>query len=167
MVMLDQIIRTLSLTFLDADEPNVSVFSRREVPQIHPEHKQAQKTLWHGPSHSADDNLQEDPIRATESHKTHHSQRESNPLTQIERCSCVAMSLGQRWAAAFEHTPLWLSTPAWDENWTEAEIRKESCRRLCWSSVILAAGHSSYTTAYKTNGLDLFITEPANVSRVD
>lgn len=59
---------------------------------------------------------------------------------------------------------MWGPTPAWDETWSEAEIRKESCRRLCWSSMILAAGHMSYTIAHRSQGLDLFISNPANVS---
>jgi len=121
------------------------------VPQIHPDQTRAKKTSSNsapGPEH----------------HRPHQSHHEPSPepVTQTESCNCVSLSLGHQWTSAFEHTPLWLSTPAWDEKWSEGEIRKESCRRLCWSSVILAAGHSSYTTAYKANGLDLFITDPAN-----
>jgi hypothetical protein len=170
MVILDQILRTLRLTSLDSDDPNASVFSGREVPRMRPEQKPAQKTSWNVTSRPNDDSPQatlSDPATVPEYIIHQHSHKPSpEPVVRTANCNCAAMSLGQQWAAAFEHTPLWLSTPAWDENWSEGEIAKESCRRLCWSSVILAAGHSSYTTAYKANSLDLFITDPANVSRV-
>jgi hypothetical protein len=169
MVILDQIIRTLSLTFLDADDPNVSVFSRREVPRIPPEQKPVQQTSWNAPSRFIDDPIAfRDPVIAPGSEGSHLRRKSSpKPIILIENCKCAILSLGHRWASALEHTPEWLSTPAWDENWSDGEIKKESCRRLCWSTVSLAAGHSSYTTAYKANGLDLFITEPANVRLVD
>jgi hypothetical protein len=170
MVILDQIIRTLSLTFLDADDPSVSVFSRREVPLIRPSQKPVHRTPWNTSFQSTDGSSVSlsDPAVTLESNGTHqHHESSPESIIRTERCNCAAMSLGHRWASAFEHTPEWLSTPAWDENGSEGEIRKESCRRLCWSTVALAAGHSSYTTAYKGNGLDLFITEPANVRHVD
>jgi len=63
---------------------------------------------------------------------------------------------------AFEHTPLWTQTPAWNASWSEAEIRKESCRRLCWSAMTLAAGHSAYSSASRTHGVNLFISDPSN-----
>jgi len=165
MVMLDQIIHTLSLTSIDSDDPSASVFSRREVPRIRPEQKPVHKTSWNTSTGDASQAPLSDPVVSSESHGIHQHLRESSPETVkgTESCNCAALSLGRQWASAFEHTPLWLSTPSWDENWSEGEIRKESCRRLCWSSVVLAAGHSSYTTAYKANGLDLFITDPANV----
>jgi hypothetical protein len=45
---------------------------------------------------------------------------------------------------------------------------KESCRRLAWSSMILAAGHTSYAVAQNYNVrnypvMDLSIADPANV----
>jgi hypothetical protein len=171
MVMLDQIIRTLSFTLLDADDPSASTFCRREVPQVRPERKAGQQTSWHVSPRSTGDSQAplSDPSILPESLSTHqHYHHGSSPPTiRSEKCNCAALSLGQQWASAFEHTPLWLSTPAWDENWSDGEIKKESCRRLCWSAVTLAAGHSSYTTANNAHGLDLFITEPANVSHAD
>lgn len=141
MAILDQIIRTLSLTFLDADDPNASTFVRQEVPRVRA-----------APNHPKPDH-----------DSSPGSPFESISSSQTETCDCVSLSLGYQWSGAHEHTPLWLSTPAWDASWSDGEIRKESCRRLCWSTVILAAGHSSYTTASKAGGLDLFVTEPANV----
>ncbi|KNZ81288.1 Quinic acid utilization activator, partial [Termitomyces sp. J132] len=106
LVMLDSIIRSLSLTFVDADNPKTTKFS--------------------------------------------------------PGCSCRSLTLITYQQESSEQTPLWTLTPAWNDRWNDAEIKKESCRRLCWSSMILAAGHVSYTTAHRSGILKLFISDPAN-----
>lgn len=73
------------------------------------------------------------------------------------------MTLQGHWPSVKKHAPMWGSTAAWNEEWSEVEIRKESCRRLCWSSMIMAAGHVSYTIAHRSQRLELFIGDPANV----
>ncbi|KZP29115.1 hypothetical protein FIBSPDRAFT_908426 [Athelia psychrophila] len=134
--VLDRIIRTLSLTTIDASDPNASTFALREVPRV--------ITIRHPHmSDSAD------------------LERETSPVTH-EGCDCASLTLGRHWAGACEHTPLWMSTPAWDDNWSEGEFKKETCRRLCWSTVSFVTAISSYTTARQAAGLDLYITEPAN-----
>ncbi|KZP06293.1 hypothetical protein FIBSPDRAFT_842281 [Athelia psychrophila] len=134
--VLDRIIRTLSLTTIDASDPNASTFALREVPRV--------ITIRHPHmSDSAD------------------LERETSPVTH-EACDCASLTLGRHWAGAREHTPLWMSTPAWDDNWSEGEFKKETCRRLCWSTVSFVTAISSYTTARQAAGLDLYITEPAN-----
>uniref|UniRef100_A0A8H7XLV5 Zn(2)-C6 fungal-type domain-containing protein n=1 Tax=Psilocybe cubensis TaxID=181762 RepID=A0A8H7XLV5_PSICU len=139
MVMLDSIIRSLSLTSMDAGDPNTSMFSPGTVPAVLGSPKS--QIAW----------LPEQfPVA-------------SHPGVCDEiGCSCQSFTLEEHWPSAAEHAPLWSATPAWDDTWTEAEIRKESCRRLCWSSMMLAAGHISYTTSHRSQGLDLFISDPAN-----
>ncbi|KAF7985587.1 hypothetical protein HWV62_3877 [Athelia sp. TMB] len=139
------IIRTLSLTTIDADDPNASTFPPRDVPRVINIRQQSP----HVPDESEFD-------RETSPGST------GSQVFTHEGCDCASLSLGHQWPGAFEHTPLWLSTPAWNENWTEGEFKKETCRRLCWSTVILAAGISSYTTAEQADGLELFVTEPSN-----
>ena len=64
-----------------------------------------------------------------------------------------------------EFAPLWDMTPTWQSEWTESDIRKEECRRLVWSSVMLTAGHSSYTAASPDmETQQLFLMDPRNVS---
>jgi hypothetical protein len=139
MVMLDSIIRSLSLTLVDADDPNATMFSPGTVPVV----TSPNRTVW----------FPDEPISR------------DSPERNESGCSCHQITLGEQWPSTAEHAPLWGSTPAWDDSWTEGEIRKESCRRLCWSSMILAAGYISYTTAHRSQGLDLFISDPANVSQ--
>lgn len=147
--MLDMIIHGLGLTFLDVDNPHSAKFSPRSVPTITPH-------TWNPPRQAV---YPTDRLLATPS------------VTQsqypLKGCSCSSMTLGQRWPAAYEHTPLWVTTPAWDDNWSEAEVRKEGCRRLCWSALALIAGHTSYATAEKRIPPELFLREPANVSLSD
>jgi hypothetical protein len=150
MVMLDSIIRVLSLTSLDAADPAVTTYA-------------TPAPLPPGPG---------GPVVQAELQRAHYGAHEahvSNPGSvtrahRLEGCSCQSFSLGVRSPLAREQTPLWLSAPAWSDDWSEGEVRKESCRRLCWSALSLAAGHTSYASAITGNGLDLAITNPANVS---
>lgn len=80
-------------------------------------------------------------------------------------CSCMTFTLGHTWPMVREFAPLWDMTPTWQSEWTESEIRKEECRRLVWSSVVLTAGHSSYTAASSAMEVQqLFLMDPRNVS---
>ncbi|OBZ70654.1 hypothetical protein A0H81_09165 [Grifola frondosa] len=53
--------------------------------------------------------------------------------------------------------------PAWTDV-SEGEIRKEECRRLAWSSLMVAASHTSYNTSDSAFSpqMDLFIMDSAN-----
>lgn len=81
-------------------------------------------------------------------------------------CACMKLSLVNNWPLANEHTPMWLCTPAWHPDWTEAEIRREECRRLCWNTLSLTAGYTSYRAALGVSQHELFVIQPANVSGV-
>ncbi|KAJ7442636.1 hypothetical protein FB451DRAFT_1057345 [Mycena latifolia] len=149
MVRLDSIIRALSLTMVDVNDPYTSTFLPGKVPAVasSPQTVLANLGAMHN-GHSSG----------------HHSypHPSSIPVSTDRGCSCQSLTLGEQWSPSFEHTPLWTQTPAWDVSWSEAEIRKESCRRLCWSSMILAAGHSSYSAASRSHTVDLFISDPSN-----
>ncbi|KAJ3928382.1 MAG: hypothetical protein NXY57DRAFT_1021362 [Lentinula lateritia] len=133
-VMLDSIIRCLALTVLDAYDPNTSVFAAGQVPSIN--------------VRSSDGNV----------YIPHH---ERNASTS-SGCSCLSRTLGKYWSKCVEHAPLWATTPAWDPTWSEAEIRKEASRRLCWAAISLAAGHVSYASANDSHIPDLHIADPSN-----
>lgn len=80
-----------------------------------------------------------------------------------EGCSCHSLTLGQVSRSSHEHTPLWVATAAWNPDWTLAEIRKEESRRLCWSALSLAAGHTSHAAAFSAPPLDYYCIQPGNV----
>ncbi|RDX53272.1 hypothetical protein OH76DRAFT_1343377 [Lentinus brumalis] len=78
-------------------------------------------------------------------------------------CNCRIFTLGHTWPMVQEFAPLWDMTPTWQSEWTESDIRKEECRRLVWSSVMLSAGHSSYTAAsLDIQTQQLFLMDPIN-----
>lgn len=157
MVMLDSIIRSLSLTLVDAGDPSASMFYPGTVPVVSlPKPRATWFPEQHPPTISPDVQFGANSHLAalpTQSHRVADN-----------GCNCLRFTLGKHCPSSSDYAPMWGLTPAWDEDWSEGDIRKESCRRLCWSSMILAAGHISYTTAQRSQGLDLFIADPANVS---
>lgn len=154
MIVLDSIIRTLSLTMVDADDPKTSIFSPGTVPAV-PESPRSDS--WDS------DNTLVEFESGMRSNLLPGRQSQSPVGHPIKAgCSCHLMTLKGSWLQSNELVPLWGSTPAWSSS-TEGEIRKESCRRLCWSSMMLAAGHASYTTAHRSTALNLFISDPAHV----
>ncbi|KAJ7367084.1 hypothetical protein DFH08DRAFT_679593 [Mycena albidolilacea] len=139
MVTLDSIIRSLDLTLVDLNEPSTSTFSPGKVPAV-----ADVPHMRYGPQH----------------HNYPYSS--TLPVSADRGCSCGSLTLKEQWPEALEHTPLWAQTPAWNPSWSDAEIRKESIRRLCWSAIVLAAGHSSYSSATHSHTTNLFIGDPSN-----
>ncbi len=88
------------------------------------------------------------------------------PVSAIpSSCHCIMFTLGHSWGMVQEFAPLWDMTPTWQSEWTESDIRREECRRLVWSSVMLSAGHSAYTAARSEDSdvQQLFLMDPRNV----
>ncbi len=54
----------------------------------------------------------------------------------------------------------------WNREWTEGEIKKEECRRVYWSALMLVSGQTSFADAVNLKLQDLFIVEPSNVGAV-
>lgn len=149
LTLLDSLIRSLSLTLLDADDADTSLFSPHSVPTV------PQKPAWEYSAYQAGSNhpgITDDSTRYV-----------STIPTMSIGCGCKALTLASNWALTNEHVPIWSPTPAWNATWTVGDIRKESCRRLCWSSMSLAAGHVSYMSANRVKPPELFISNPANV----
>ncbi|KII90502.1 hypothetical protein PLICRDRAFT_39063 [Plicaturopsis crispa FD-325 SS-3] len=140
MKMMDNIIRTLSLTFMDADDPRVTVFARGAVPAL-------------GDMSAAEPRANRLAIPTTQ-HNSHS--RETIP------CACDGMTLDKVWPGVTEHAPQWTMAHAWNTEASEVDIRKESSRRLCWSAMMITAGLSTYTATCKNGHIDLFINDPAN-----
>jgi len=84
-------------------------------------------------------------------------------VSRQKGCSCRVLTLGQVSRSSHEHTPLWTATAAWNPDWTIPEIRKEESRRLCWSALQLAAGHTSHAAAFSAPPLDYYCIQPSNV----
>jgi hypothetical protein len=92
----------------------------------------------------------------------------SSPLRPVRMptpggCKCASLTLGAHWPGAQEHCPMWANTPAWNSRWSEAEFRREECRRTCWTVASLTASHASFEHASHFRHLNYFMADPANV----
>ncbi|EIW63043.1 uncharacterized protein TRAVEDRAFT_69195 [Trametes versicolor FP-101664 SS1] len=66
---------------------------------------------------------------------------------QTERgCDCARLSLKANWPSVKEFAPTWSTTIMWPANLSEAEFRREECRRLVWSSVAMVANMNAYAS---------------------
>lgn len=144
---LDSIIRSLKLTYLDADDPAASNFDPHNVPLIesHPQ------TNWQFYYQNA-------AAVSTSSHPAHSGRKPG------EGCSCRSLTLGATWPKAQEFAPLWVATPGWNPDWTDGQIRQESIRRVCWTTMVLAANNLNYWSSIDSvhRPTSLFVAEPAN-----
>lgn len=74
------------------------------------------------------------------------------------RCNCT-----NQLTSPVDHNSLYLaSNPSWDTS--PEEMRKEECRRICWSALNLVASYTAQCAAFHEEPLELYLTEPSNVS---
>jgi hypothetical protein len=156
--ILDSVLRLLAMTDLDADNPTVSKFSRNAVPTVEvssEEYVPTSECLQN--STSIPSPTQQDAPR-------------QQPLIDANipesGCPCDKLSLGSQWPEAHKQVPFWVSTPTWNREWSEGEIKKEECRRVCWSSLMLVSGQTSFADAVNCRVQDLFMLEPSNVGAI-
>ncbi|KAA1468777.1 hypothetical protein DENSPDRAFT_915286 [Dentipellis sp. KUC8613] len=161
MALCDAIIRTLCLTTLDEANPQASAYSPRTMATLSnkPYQTALESNIYASSSHEGDAMPASIPLGIEPSMPSLFVPGDSS---RPRLCSCESMFLGQNWPEAHSATPFWIATPAWNWEWTEGEVRKEECRRLAWSAMMLAAGISSFTTAVGTRTMDYFVTHPSN-----
>lgn len=81
----------------------------------------------------------------------------ANPHPPPKQCDCAAT------AAPGDGSNTWSFQLAWDPLWTEADVKSEETRRLCWSALILVANHTAERAAEQRESLNLFLADPSNV----
>lgn len=163
-ILLDSLIRLLNLTHLDAERP------------------EAQYSLFATHASTVDASSGRPPTFTDAVHGAASAQSQSQPGAQWNgidfgvggadrsgsgrqvKCACRQYTLKQQWPTVSEIAPLWETTAMWPDGMSEGELRKEECRRLMWSSVMLTAGQNSYTSAdAEKERADLFIKDYRNV----
>jgi hypothetical protein len=154
MKFLDSIICGLHLLHVDNEDPYLSRYLPRSVPAI----EYAQR---HEPFRTNHQSFDANGTRGPGNSGQILQQDFCQEATV--GCNCLSLTLGSKEPSSVNFTPLWSTTPAWSST-NEGEIRKESIRRLCWSSIIVAAGHVSYSTVAFMQPVQLAIANPANVS---
>jgi hypothetical protein len=155
--ILDSIIRFLGITHLDANDPAVSTFTRNAVPAV-----DASSAQYFSAPHGFTSSMS----IPSPTQREQQQQSAVNITTSGSRCNCDLLSLGSQWPEARAQVPGWLTTPMWNSEWTEGEIKKEECRRLCWSTLMLVTGHTSYSDAVNWRIQELFTVEPSNVGTI-
>ena len=146
MSLLDSLIRYLRLSSLDEHDPRVTHFAPRTAPVVStfpPQHRHRDPAEF---------------VAAQQSGSLPH------PPNVPAKCLCANYTLGSLSRDTVELAPLWSHTAGWLAQWTEGDIRREECRRLIWSSVILIAGYASYNTATGKLLPELALMDPSNVS---
>ncbi|KAH9924623.1 uncharacterized protein BXZ73DRAFT_91217 [Epithele typhae] len=121
LVLLDSLVRLFSLTTLDADILGTHFTSRIPVASD-PNYMPADFLACADPLY-----MQPEMIR-------------SRP----PKCNCQDLTIGRSWPSVRGIAPSWMGTPMWPDGFSEAEFRKEECRRLVWASVALTASMNSY-----------------------
>ncbi|KAI0338268.1 hypothetical protein BDW22DRAFT_1415626 [Trametopsis cervina] len=77
------------------------------------------------------------------------------------RCNCSPL-LAANAVSPVEHNYNYqTSRPAWDPASPE-ELRKEECRRICWSALNLVASYTAQCAAFHQEPIELYLTEPSN-----
>ena len=153
--ILDSIIRLLGITHLDANDPTASTFTRHAVPAV-----DASSDQYFSASQSFTSLMS---IPPPTQRCAQQQQSAVDTTTSDSGCSCDTLSLGFQWPEARSQVPGWVTTPMWNPEWTEGEIKKEECRRLCWSTLMLVSGQTSYSDALNWRLQELFTVEPSNV----
>jgi len=153
--MLDSILRLLAMTDLDANSPTASKFARNGVPVVE---VSSEKYV------STHQNPISMPSPTQNGSQTQRSLIDSN--VPESGCHCDKLSLGSQWTEAHKQVPHWVSTPMWNREWTEGEVKKEECRRVCWSALMLVTGQTSFADAVNWRFQDLLILDPSNVGAI-
>ncbi|SRR6266852_8069971 len=153
--MLDSILRLLAMTDLDANSPTASKFARNGVPVVE---VSSEKYV------STHQNPISMPSPTQNGSQTQQSLIDSN--VPESGCHCDKLSLSSQWPEAHKQVPHWVSTPMWNREWTEGEVKKEECRRVCWSALMLVTGQTSFADAVNWRFQDLLILDPSNVGAI-
>ncbi|KAI0645408.1 hypothetical protein C8Q79DRAFT_964451 [Trametes meyenii] len=79
-------------------------------------------------------------------HPHAHTAQPAQPTHEEQTCDCARFSLGENWPSVRQLAPSWASTLMWPVGLSEAEFRKEECRRLVWGSVAMVANLNAYAS---------------------
>ncbi|KAI0929798.1 hypothetical protein AcV5_006666 [Taiwanofungus camphoratus] len=78
-----------------------------------------------------------------------------------KKCSCNTL-LHRPSIVPFDDHAWACFTPPWDPNWSDTEVRKEECRRLCWSALALIASYTFQCSVFHQEPLAFALSEPSN-----
>ena len=143
MVLLDSIIRLMALNSIDAGVPETQYSIFQTYAQMY-----------------STGGVPANTMRRTGSNDAGSTRSSASGATR--GCECEYY-IQQQWPSIAEIAPLSGVTTMWPLNMSEADIRKEECRRTVWSSVILCASHYCFTGDRPREPVDLSIADYRSV----
>ncbi|KAG8993319.1 hypothetical protein FRB94_001764 [Tulasnella sp. JGI-2019a] len=180
MMLLDNVIRALGLTSIDAMDPRAPVFSANTVPALGRPRPNGTRDYTRQLGYSIDSSAPYPPSTVSPGVVKYQAAAFPTPfdnwrspvdqpryskanhgLKGSERCPCEALSFARSPEVA-RSTPTWTDMPRWAPDATWAEIRKEEARRLVWSAVIMLGCDAAARQAGGLPQLDLHISNPEN-----
>ncbi|EIN11157.1 hypothetical protein PUNSTDRAFT_118688 [Punctularia strigosozonata HHB-11173 SS5] len=187
LTLVDEIIRTLNLTFIDNGNPQVSAFAPHSVPvvvtQLPPlsspplgyserqgdpsnpspyTHTPTQQNPGYDfglPSQPRPPSQPTTPLSVSPQTSGFESSGEMPPLTPNSPLTCNCKSVPPELASAWAWSP-----PPWPAHWTDDEIRREEERRLVWTALALVSNYASQSVVFggSQRVAKLFLAEPSN-----
>ncbi|KAI0754621.1 hypothetical protein C8Q80DRAFT_1094486 [Daedaleopsis nitida] len=139
MVLLDSIIRLMSLNSIDAGVPETQYSIFQTYTQMY--------STGGVPANTTGSTGSSDAGSTT-----------SSASGANRGCECEYY-IQQQWPSIAAIAPLYGVITMWPLNMSEADIRKEECRRTVWSSVILSASHYCFTADRLREPVDLSIAD--------
>ncbi|KAG8852253.1 hypothetical protein FRB96_008899 [Tulasnella sp. 330] len=186
--LLDNIIRAMGLTFIDALDPRAPTYASDAVPALgRPRpNRTTDYSLQLSSSGTATELTIQSPIPVSSeplslSRSVRWQEASTNEpfdLWQIPptlrhdhdgrpkvpaRCPCQSLSLSET-PELLRSTPSWSLIPGWAQDARAGEIKKEVARRLVWNSVIMLGCDASARRAAGLPQLDLYISKPENLA---
>ncbi|KAG9033439.1 hypothetical protein FRB95_014805 [Tulasnella sp. JGI-2019a] len=181
--LLDNVIRALGLTSLDATDPRVPTFASNEVPALgRPTPNGAREQALQLDYSSSMDFLSTSPPTTLRVAPVKHQvgvlptffncRRSSVDQTHIRSdhdsgkastCPCEALSLAGS-PDMLRSTPTWTPMPRWALNATTSEVQREEGRRLVWSALVMLGPDAAARQASGMPQLDLHISKPENLA---
>ncbi|KAG9006032.1 hypothetical protein FRB93_009133 [Tulasnella sp. JGI-2019a] len=182
--LLDNVIRALGLTSLDAMDPRAPMFVPNEVPALGrpAPNGDKQQTLRLGYGSLPRDHLPTSPPASPSSSAAivkyqatalptpfdnwrspadQLDPRSDHGSGDVSACPCEALSF-VRSLDLLRPTPSWTFMPRWASNATQGEIRKEEARRLVWSTLVMLGSDAAARQAGAVPQLDLHVTKLEN-----
>ncbi|KAG9005214.1 hypothetical protein FRB94_001762 [Tulasnella sp. JGI-2019a] len=182
--LLDNIIRALGLTTMDAMDPRAPAFARNAVPALgRPAPNARRLASPTSPYRSSALSLHPHVSRSVALDFVRLGTSPSSTPFDMYRppvdttgcsdgtsvilpgCPCDALSLASN-PEAGRCTPIWLGMPGWGRESSLAEIRQEEGRRIVWSSVVMLGCDAGIRVESGDPVPDFHLSKPENVQLV-
>ncbi|KAG8852249.1 hypothetical protein FRB96_008895 [Tulasnella sp. 330] len=172
--LLDNTIRAMGLTSIDALDPRTSIFTADAAPVLGRHYANGasfqlgRSSIISDLSPSESNRWQPTVITPFDLHwrptaeQSPHQDSRGGAEAPV-KCPCQDLSLS-RTPELLRSTPSWGFMPRWAQNAKVEEIKKEEARRLVWSSVVMLGSNANARRAAGFPQLELHIGKPENTT---